>query len=227
MDHSRAAKLDPAGAFARAASFAFEFAGAVAFEAREIEFRRRLGKREVGRPKTRDRIVAEHSLEPFGDGAFEMGHRDAFVDAETFELMKHRRVRHVRRVAAKNLTRCENAERHAAAFHRADLYGRCLRSKSKPVGRIKRVLRFAGRMSLRNIQSVEIVIIGLDLAVILDRVTHRNENVLDLLPQNRDRMQMPGSRTAAGKCYVQPFAFRLRVRNRDVESGFGARRSAM
>ena len=66
-------------------------------------------------------------------------------------------------------------------------------------------------MALGDIQRVEIVIIRLDFAVVLDRIAHRDENVFDLLPQYRDRMQMPCSRTAAGKCYIEAFAFDLRV----------------
>src|ERR1041385_6024253 len=100
MDHSGTAELDPAGAFARAAAFAFEYAGSVAFETREIELSRRLGEREVARAKTGYGFLTEQAFQPLGDCAFQVSHRDAFVDAEAFELMEHRRVRHVRSITA-------------------------------------------------------------------------------------------------------------------------------
>src|SRR5687768_12609516 len=138
-----------------------------------------------------------------------MGHRYPLIDAQPFDLVEHRYMRHVRRVAAENLARCDDAYRHPAAFHRAYLNGRSLRTKGETLGRVKRILRFAGRMAFGNIQSVEIVIIRLDLAVVLDRVAHRHENVLDLLPQDRDRMQMPRPRPSARDRYIKPLSLSL------------------
>src|SRR5688572_28279081 len=126
MHHPRAAEFDPAGAFARAAAVAFESAGAVTLEAREVELRRRLGEREVRRAKTRDGVFAEQALQPLGHRALQMGHRNAFIDAKTFDLMEHRHVRHVRRVASEDLSRGDDAYRYAAALHCTDLHGRGL-----------------------------------------------------------------------------------------------------
>ncbi len=64
-------------------------------------------------------------------------------------------------------------------------------------------------MAIGNVQGVEIVIVGLDLAVVFDRVAHRNENVLDLLPQDRDRVQMTGPRTPARNGNIEAFALDL------------------
>src|SRR3954447_16707525 len=117
MYHSGTAELDPAGAFTRAASFAVELAGAVAFEAGEIEFGRGFREREVGRPKTRGRLLAEQALEPFCHSALKVGHGNALVDTQPFDLVKHRNMRHIRRIAAEDLPGCDYADRHAAALH--------------------------------------------------------------------------------------------------------------
>lgn len=105
MDHSRAAELYPASAFAWTAALTVDLTGSVTAKAREIELGRRLGEREVRRPKSRDSVGAIHPFEPLGNCPFQMRHRDAFVDTEAFQLVKHRCMRHVGRVAAKHLAR--------------------------------------------------------------------------------------------------------------------------
>ena len=123
MDHSRAAELYPAGTFAWAAAFSVDLACTVTSETGKVELSRGLSKREVRRTKTRNGVRAIHPFEPLGHRAFQVSHRDTFVDTEAFELMEHRRVRHIGRVAAKDLARCENSKRNAAPFHGANLNG--------------------------------------------------------------------------------------------------------
>src|SRR5690606_3606440 len=136
-----------------------------------------------------------------------MGHRDALVDAKPLDLVEHRDVRHIRRVAAKDLSRGDDAYGHTATFHRTDLDSRGLRPKGKPVCRIERVLRLAGRVALGDIQRVEIVMVRLDLAVVLNGIAHRHKDVLDLLPEQGDRVQVTGPRTASGYGDVKAVAF--------------------
>src|SRR4030095_16700071 len=69
VHHTRAAKLDPAGAFARAATLASQFARPVTDEAGKIKLGRRLREREVRRTKSRSRIRSEEPLQPFGNRA--------------------------------------------------------------------------------------------------------------------------------------------------------------
>ena len=76
-------------------------------------------------------------------------------------------------------------------------------------------------MTLGNIQRVKVVIIRLDLAVVLDRVAHRDKNVLDLLPQDRDHVQMACSRPAAGNSDIDRFAFVFERRDPFVKTRFG------
>src|SRR5262245_22962602 len=147
MHHSGTAEFDPTRTFARSATLSMNSSGAVAFETREVELSRRLGEREVARTKTRLGVLTKQTSEPLGDRSLQMRHRDAFVDAKAFELVEHRNVRHVGRVASEDFSRRENSDRNPAALHRTDLHRRSLRTKRKTGRRVERVLRFAGRMS--------------------------------------------------------------------------------
>src|SRR5689334_219627 len=100
-----------------------------------------------------------------------MGHRDSLIDAQALELVEHRYVRHVGRIATINLSGSEYADRYTTTLHRTDLNRRRLRTKSETFRRVERVLRFACRMSFANIQCVEVIVVRLDLAIIFDRVT--------------------------------------------------------
>src|SRR5437660_1594923 len=57
-----------------------------------------------------------------------------------------------------------------------------------------------------NIQRVEIVKAGLDLGAVLYRITHRDKHSLNSLTNERDRMKMSLTWTAAGKRYVNLLA---------------------
>ncbi len=188
VNHSRTAEFNPARTFARATAFVFKRAGAAAFETGKIKLRARLGEREVRRAQANARFLAEQTAQPFADRAFQVRHRDIFVHAQTFNLMKHRRVRQVGRVAAENSAGRDDANRHAASFHCANLHGRSLRAKRETVCRVESILRFTRRMTFGNIKRVEVIIIGFDFAVVFNRITHRNKNVLNLLAQNRQKM---------------------------------------
>src|SRR5262245_21059351 len=54
----------------------------------------------------------------------------------------------------------------------------------------------------RDVQRVEVVEVGLYLRPVLDLVAHRNEDVFDLLPQQRDRMKVAPPYAASGQRYV-------------------------
>src|SRR5688572_7010264 len=76
-------------------------------------------------------------------------------------------------------------------------------------------------MALGDIQGIEIVIVVFDLAVVLDRIAHRNENVFDLLTYDRAWMEMSGARPAAGNRDVKPLALGLGPRNEVSYFRFG------
>src|SRR5882724_11034554 len=119
MHHAGSAEFDPAGAFAWAAALATDLARPVTYKTRKVELGGRLGEREVGRAKACFCLRAKQTLQPFGYSAFQVGHCDAFIDAQALKLMKHRGMRHVWGISAKNFARRKDAKRHAPALHRA------------------------------------------------------------------------------------------------------------
>src|SRR5438309_521456 len=131
-----------------------------------------------------------------------MRHGDSPVDAQSLNLKEHRIVSRVRRVTTKNPARRDHANRRTTALHGVYLHCRGLRAQSKSIHRVERVLRCARRVVLRNVQGVEIVEVGLNLPVVLNRIAKSDEGVLDSLTQERDWMKMPAARPSAGKRYV-------------------------
>ena len=111
-----------------------------------------------------------------------MRHRDPAIDAQAFDLIKHGVVRRVGRVTAKDPARCDHAHRRAASLHRVNLHRRRLRAQSETIGSVERVLRIARGMSFQNIECIEVVEVRLDLAIVFDGITQRDENILDALP---------------------------------------------
>jgi hypothetical protein len=61
-------------------------------------------------------------------------------------------------------------------------------------------------MILRNVQRVEVVEVGFDLAAVFDRISERNENIFDSLTQESDRMAMSVRGRRPGQSDVDAFA---------------------
>src|SRR5690349_711218 len=111
MHHPGTAELDPTRVLTNPA------ASALALEATEIKLRARLGERKVRRSKACHRFRPEHPLQKLRDRALQMRHRDAAVDAQSFNLEEHRIVRRIRSVAPKHTTGRDHPDRHATSLH--------------------------------------------------------------------------------------------------------------
>ena len=48
-------------------------------------------------------------------------------------------------------------------------------------------------MVLRNVERIEVVEVGFDLATVFDCITESDEDIFETLTQQRDRMAMAGS----------------------------------
>src|SRR5215813_4535185 len=196
VDHSRPAHLDPAGAFADAT------ATAAAFEAGVIDLRARFDEREIGWAEARACFGAEEQPHELLDRAFQDAERDAAVYKQSFDLVEHRIMRGVGGVAAENAPWRGHAQRRAALLHRVNLHRRSLRTQRQPLVDVERVLRAARRVIGRDVQRVEVVEVVLDLRPVLDLVAHRDKDVFDRLPQQRDRMKVAPPYAASGQRYV-------------------------
>src|SRR5260370_40434611 len=189
MDHARAAQFDPAGPLTDTT------ARAAAIEATVINFSARLSERKIGRSKAGPGFRAEQAMNELRQSTFQMRHRNSASVAESFDLIEHRIMGRVGRVAAKDSARRNHAHGRAAPLHRVNLHRRSLRTQRESVRRVERVLRIARRMTFRDVERVEIIKVGFDLAIVFDGIAERNEDVFDALPHQSDRMQV--SRTRA------------------------------
>src|SRR6185437_16827987 len=77
----------------------------------DVDFERRFGEREIGRPKAHaDTVDLEERLEELFENPFQMAEMRALVDHQALDLMKHRCVRLVG-VAAIGAPRRDDADR--------------------------------------------------------------------------------------------------------------------
>ena len=88
------------------------------------------------------------------------------------------------------------------APHLADLDGRRVRAERSGEtalrSRKKRVLRVARRVVGREVEGLEVVEVVLDLGAVGDRVAHAQEDVLDLAPDDRERVEAARPRRRPG-----------------------------
>ena len=123
-----------------------------------------------------------------------MRHRDALVDDEPLELVEDRGVRRVEVVGAEDLAGAEHVDRRLTVEHRADLHRGGVRAQDDTgVGRLDEegVLLAAGRVVRPDVQRVEGQPLGLDLRALGDLPAHADEDVLDPLGDEADRV--PGA----------------------------------
>src|SRR5690606_21477653 len=98
------ADFEPAGVFTHPAALA------TTLSTLNIHLGRGLGKRKIRRAKTHWHIRLKERFEELIHGAFEIGKTDVFIYHQTFHLMKHRRVSHIR-ITAINSTRTYHPNR--------------------------------------------------------------------------------------------------------------------
>ena len=124
------------------------------------------------------------------------------VDGEALELVEDRVVRRVDRVAPVAAPDRDHVDRRLALLHRVDLRRRRLRAQD--VGLVEeegRAVR-ARRMPRGEGELVEVVLGGLDLAVVAHLVAEAEECVLDLAARLGDRVQVAERERVAGERHV-------------------------
>ncbi len=127
-----------------------------------------------------------------------MAEGDAAVDHQRLDLMEHRRVAQGV-VVAVDAAEAEHAHRRLALEQRADLDRRGVGAQQPPVAQVEGVLLVARRMIVGEVERAEVVVVGLDLGAFGDAVAHRSEDALDLLVDQRDRMERAGRPAPPGQ----------------------------
>ena len=180
----------------------------------------RLGEREVVRTETDDRVLAVQLLCEQLKDALEVAHTDALVNDQTLDLMEQGRVGSVNSVRAVNAARRNDADRRLALFHRADLHRGCLGTQNDIVRDIEGVLRVARRMILRDVQRLEVVVVELDLRAFRDREAKTEENLLELVEDDVQRMLLANHDLVARKGNVNGLSSELFFERRLLEQLF-------
>ena len=131
----------------------------------------------------------------------QIGHRQVLVHGESLDLMEHRGVGGVEFVGAERAPDRDDVHRQLALEQGADLHRRGVGAQHLPgaVGRdLEGVLFAAGRVVRREVQCVEVELLGLHLGSFGQFPAHRDERVGDVLGQDRDRVaradRLPGRR---------------------------------
>ena len=122
VNHATAQNLQPASAFAHAATFAVvQVAGAAAYAAAYVGFSRRLREREEMCAETRFAIGAEHLLAEVFERALQVAERDVLVYHQAFALRELGKVRRISNVATVYLARSNDVNRKILVFHNVNL----------------------------------------------------------------------------------------------------------
>ena len=162
----------------------------------DVELRRRLGEREVARPQARREAGAEERLGERLDRAGQVGQRDVAVDDEPLDLVEHRHVRGVGRVAAEHPARGDDVDRRlggrascGSAPARCACAARVRARPAAPAWSTNSVSNSprAG-MPLAHVEGLEVVPVGLDLGALGDLEAEPDEHVLEPLPGLRDEV---------------------------------------
>ena len=150
--------------------------------------------------------------------AAQVGHRQAPVHRESLDLVEHRGVGGVEFVGAEGAADRDDVDRQVALEQRADLHRRGVGAQhlARAVRRdVEGVLLAARRVVGREVQRVEVELLGLDLGALGQFPAHRDEGVGDVLGQDGDRVPgadaADGSTAASRRCARRP-ARRRRAR---------------
>ena len=117
------------------------------------------------------RPAAEEPLSKLAQDALQVSHRDALVDEEALDLVKHRRVRRVV-VAPVRRPRRDERHRRGVAGHRANLdVSSCAWAAAQSARRLaphpEAVLHVRGRVIRREAELREVVFLDLDLRAVV------------------------------------------------------------
>ncbi len=171
----------------------------------DVVLRRWLGEREVRRPQPRAELPPEVRLGELVDRAREVAERDAAVDDEPFDLVEHRHVGGIGRVAPEHGARHDRVDRRWLRLHHADLHGRRVRAQHDAAWLAEvdeqRVPHAPRGMLRRHVERGEVVPVAFDLGTFADGEAEADEHVLEVVVRLGDEVQVAtlGSREHFGQ----------------------------
>jgi len=184
VHHTAAEDLKPACALADVAALA------VADVAADVNLGGRLGEREVRRAHADLGLGTEHLAGEEEDSLLEVGEGHALVDVEALDLVEYAVRAGADRLVAEHAAGADDADGEFHRLHRTDLHRRGVRAEKQGVGMTcgnkESVLHVAGGVVLREVQSLEHVVVVLDLGAFGHVIAELAENVHDLLADDGD-----------------------------------------
>jgi len=120
------------------------------------------GKRKEAGTESNLHVRSEHPSGKHEDDSLQIGKGHTLIHAKAFDLMKDRRMGGIRCIPSVATSRCNDSHRRRLALHHANLDRRGMGSENDLFVNVKGILYLSGRMLLGEIQSFEVVIIGLD-----------------------------------------------------------------
>ena len=181
----------------------------MAVEALDIHLRRGFGKREVVGTEAHHGILTVKAFDEYLKGAFKVSHGNALVHHKSLYLVEQRRVGGVHCVGAVNAPRCDNSYRGLLLFHNAHLNRRGLGAKQHVFGDIEGILSISCGVILREVQRLEVIIVGFHLGTLGNGKAHADENILNLVKNKVKRVLLTGGAGRARKRYVNCFGSKL------------------
>src|ERR1035438_9258168 len=170
-----------------------------------------LGEGEERRIETRLHRRAEQRLHRVVQRALQVAEGDVGVHRQAFDLVEYRRVGGVERIVAMHLAGDHDAHRRRLLLHGANLHRRSVGAQQQTIARglallagdEQRVLRIARGMVRREVERLEVVVVGLDLGAFADGVAHRFEYGDDLVHHAQHGMLNADGALNAGESDVE------------------------
>jgi len=183
MDHAGAEDFKPAGVFAEAAALG------VAGDAGDVHFKSGFDEgKEAGTVACFDGRLEKLS-EEFVHGGEEVGEGDVLIDIEAFDLMEEDVRSAADGLVAVDGARCDDADGRLVGFHHAELGVGGVCAEEQVGVDVEGVLHVAGGMVGREVESFEVVVVGVDVGAVLDGEAHAGEHLEDLFHHAGDGVE--------------------------------------
>ena len=198
---------------------------AVLFGAADVHLRRGFGEGKIARAKPhRQFINAEVGAAELDQRSLEMAHMGGLVDHQPLDLVEHRAVGGVI-VGAKGAARRDDAQRRGDVFHVANLHRRGMGAQHGPGrawrggGQIKGVMVLAGRVPGRNVESLEVVKVVLDMRPLRHGEAHLAKDRHQFFHGLADRVDSADRGRTGGQGHIDAFGLQLRLQLGGLQRG--------
>ena len=186
MDHAGAEYFHPARLLAGRA------ARAAADLALHVHFCRGLGERKERRPEPDLGRRREDAARERRERGLEIDERDTFIDGKALDLLEHRRMRGIERIAAVAPPRRHDPDRRRIVLQRPNLDGRRVRAQQDVATQVEAVLRVERRVVFGKVERVEVVALRFCFGAHDAREPEVFEDLADLVHNLRHDVQPTG-----------------------------------